>query len=153
MPAQASAQDTGSPDPELQQLQDRITQNPNDLEALQRLSHRLLKAMMLEEAKVLNQRALKVAPEDPESLVHAAVIQSGTGDAPGGMKALEEVLVKHPAFAEGWFFKGMLHMQAGDSVQMRRSFEKFVEHAPEGAQKERIKGMLAGGAVPEAPHP
>ena len=63
---------------------------------------------------------------------------------PGAFTALDSVIDTHPKYADAWFFRGMLGMQSSKSNVMRESFEKYVEYAPDGPKKERIRGMLRG---------
>lgn len=133
-------------DPEMQSLYETLQRNPKDQDALVRMAHRLLAGMMIEEAKIVNDRALQLAPNLTEALVHAAVIRVSAGESAAGITDLENILKQHPDFVEAWFFRGMLAMQAGDTPNMKRSFEQYLKHAPEGAQKERIRMMLQNAA-------
>ena len=38
-------------------------------------------------------------------------------------------------------------MQSGKAERMQESFERYVDVAPDGPKKERIKRMLAGGGI------
>lgn len=127
---------------EFRVLYERLQGKPDDLTALVRLSHLLLKSQMLDEAKVVNDRVLQLDPTNVEGRVHGAVLLAGTGDRAGAQKGLDDVLKKDPTFAEAWFFRGMFGMQAGKQELMRQSFEQFVLYAPDGPQKERIRAML-----------
>ncbi len=128
-----------------------LQEDPTNIEAMVELAHLLLRAQMLKEAQLVTERTLQLQPDHLEALTHAAVIKSGTGDAQGGFDGLDAVLQKDPTFHEAWFFRGMLSMQAGKSEQMKESFEGYLKHAPEGAKKERIKKMMAGGGIQMPP--
>ena len=119
----------------------RLQENPKDLDALLRLGHILLKSQMVKEAAALNERALAIDPKNTEAQVHQALIEASE-QPQVGMKKLDELVVEAPTFAEAWLFRGMLSMRSGDQTKMRESFSKFVQFAPDGPQKERIKAML-----------
>ena len=141
-PAEAAA---GGPELDRERflaLQQQLQQNPNDVPALLELSHMLLRVQMLEEAQVLNDRALSLDDHNLEALTHAAVLAASRGDHDGAQVGLKAVLNKDPGFAEAWFFRGMLSMQKGDMPTMQESLRQFVRYAPEGAQKERVRAML-----------
>jgi tetratricopeptide (TPR) repeat protein len=123
-------------------LQGQIEKNPDDVPALLELGHMLLRVQMLDEAQVVNDRALTLDPHSLEGLTHAAVLTAGRGDAAGGQVGLKAVLNKDPGFAEAWFFRGMMGMQAGDMDLMQQSFTQFIRYAPDGQQKERVRAML-----------
>ena len=127
---------------ELDALKAALAKNPDDVAALVRLAHLALQAQEIGQADALTERALRLQPDQVEAQVHAAVVRAGKGEAAEGMAALEKVLAAHAEFAEGWFFRGMLSMQAGNMDAMRESFGQFVKVAPDGPQKERIRAML-----------
>lgn len=133
---------------EITALTERLTEKPDDLSALLRLSHLLLRAQMLDEARVVNDRALRLEPQNPEGRVHAAVLRAGGGDSAGAIEDLNAVLTTSPKLAEAWFFRGMLAMQSGDQKIMQESFTHFVEVAPEGPQRDRIRAMLTQSQTP-----
>jgi tetratricopeptide (TPR) repeat protein len=123
-------------------LQEQLKQSPDDVPALLELAHMLLRAQMLEEAQVLNDRALTLDGHNLEGLTHAAVLAASRGEHAGAQAGLKAVLTQDPGFAEAWFFRGMLSMQQGDMPAMQESLRQFVRYAPDGAQKERVRAML-----------
>ncbi len=139
-----------SMDPEVQALLQRLREAPTDITALVRLGHVVLRAQMLEEARVLTERALQLDPDNLEARVHDAVVVASQDPARGKQK-LEAVLQMDPKLAEAWLFRGMMAMQSGDQAVMRESFSQFVTHAPEGPQRDRIKAMLDGMAAAPTP--
>ena len=146
-PPVAAAAEASAGGPELDRgrflaLQEQLKQSPDDVPALLELSHMLLRVQMLEEAQVLNERALTLDGQNLEGLTHAAVLAASRGDHDGAQAGLTAVLKRDPGFAEAWFFRGMLSMQKGDMPTMQESLRQFVRYAPEGAQKERVRAML-----------
>ncbi len=129
-------------DPEIPLLLETLKTNPSDTNALAKLSHKLLRAMQIQEAKAINDKLLSVDAKHIEGRIHAAVIQTASGEQALGITALDGLLKENPTAAEGWFFRGMLAMQNGDNAIMRTSFENFVKYAEEGPLKTRIAGML-----------
>ena len=127
---------------ELESLRETLERNPDDVPALVRFGHIALQAQQLEEGAALTERALKLAPDNLEAQVHRAVAQAGRGEGEAAAAGLAAVLQRDPGFAEAWFFRGMLAMQAGQMDRMRESFDQFVKFAPDGPQKERIRAMV-----------
>ena len=142
---------SGEANSKMAELLDTLQKEPTNVGAMVELARLLLRAQMLNEASLVTERALQFEPENLEALTYAAVIKSGRGDGEGGFKGLEDVLVKDPTFHQAWFFKGMLSMQGGKTEQMKESFGKFIEFAPDSPRKERIKKMLAGGGMQMPP--
>lgn len=128
---------------EMKSLAEQIKSDPDDVDKLLRFAHMLLRAQMLEEARTINDRALRLRPNDLEALTHAAVLSASAGDTASSDIGLDMVLKKDPSFIEAWFFRGMLAMQRGDTARVEASFTAYLKHAPPGAQRERIAGMLA----------
>jgi cytochrome c-type biogenesis protein CcmH/NrfG len=138
---------------EMKALYETLVHKPDDVAALTRMAHLLLKAQMHNEARVVNDRALQLDASSVEARTHAAVLEAGAGNAAAGQAGLDTVLKQDPTFAEAWFFKGMLAMQGGDSEVMRQSFQQFVRYAPAGPQRDRIRAMLERQATPEQQNP
>lgn len=133
-----------SPDDEMVRMAERLQKDPKDIEALVLLGHRFLRAQMMDEADVATRRALELDPNHAEAQVHAAALHSAQGDQQAALATLDRVTEKNPQLAEAWFFRGMIGMQSGNTELAQSSWRKFVEIAPDGPQKDRIRGFLAG---------
>lgn len=132
-----------SPDvAKMHELAEAIRAEPNNVTLLLQFAHVLLRAQMLEEAKTINDRALKLEPNNLEALTHAAVLAASEGNMPAAEVGLDTIVGKHPTFSEAWFFRGMLALQQGKTERMRESFEAFIQHAEDGPQKQRVQQML-----------
>jgi tetratricopeptide (TPR) repeat protein len=132
---------------ELQDLMDQLKDHPDDVPKLLRLAHLLLRGQMLREAKIVNDRALRYMPDSVEAKVHAAVLLASEGDTGAAGLQLDALTTAHRDFAEAWFFRGMLAMQAGDRARMLESFRAYLQVAPPGSQRDRI-ASLVGKAPP-----
>jgi tetratricopeptide (TPR) repeat protein len=90
-------------------------------------------------------RALRVAGDDPGTLVNASVALAYFGEELGPMMALvDRSLALHPSFARGWYMSGFLRLCAGQS-------DTAIEHIAESLRlspRARIGTTLAamGGA-------
>ena len=125
----------------------KLKENPKDLDTMAKLVKRLLRTQMFSEASILIERARAIDAQRVDFQVYEAVFKSAKGDQEGANTALDALVSAYPEAAEAWFFRGMLAMQSGKSERMQESFERYVEVAPEGPKKERIKRMLAGGGI------
>lgn len=137
--------------PEIRVLRDKLSQTPNDVDAMVQLAHHLLRTSAIDEVQSLTKRALELDPKNGEAKVHAAVLRGAQGDGDGALADLTSVLKENPKLAEGWLFRGMLGMQSGLADITQESFKQFVAVAPDGPQKERIKSFLDGGGL-QMPH-
>jgi tetratricopeptide (TPR) repeat protein len=127
---------------ELQDLMEQLKTHPDDVPKLLRLAHLLLRGQMLREAKIVNDRALRYQPDSVEAKVHAAVLLASEGDTGAAGTQLDALTTAHRDFAEAWFFRGMLAMQAGDRARMLESFHAYLEVAPPGSQRDRIASLV-----------
>lgn len=134
--------------PEVQALVDRLYQDPNDLQALHDLTRMMLQKGSFQQAKVLLERAETIAPNHLATRTYQAVLQAATGDTAGAATALDAVLQDDPNFADAWFFKGMVAMQTNNPKLTRTAWQKYVEVAPPGPQRDRIKAFLESGGIP-----
>ncbi len=136
-----------SGDGELMEWIAKLKENPKDLDTMAKLVKRLLRTQMFKEAAILIERARAVDAERVDFQVYEAVLKSANGDQEGADQALDALVSAYPDAEEAWFFRGMLAMQSGKAERMQESFERYVDVAPDGPKKERIKRMLAGGGI------
>ncbi len=128
---------------ELQALMAGLQKNPTDAAKTLRLAHLLLRVQMLHEAKIVNDRALRLLPDSPEAQVHAAVLLAAEGDTAAANGQLDALVQAHGGLAEGWFFRGMLAMQVGNHGRMLQSFRRYLAVAEAGSQRDRIAKIVA----------
>jgi hypothetical protein len=136
-------------DPETQSLLAHLRDNPNDVPALVRATHLLLRGSQVADAKALSDRALALQPDNAEAQVHAAVLTGVMGEMPKAVEALMAVLEKHPNVAEGWLFVGMFSTHTGNRALMQRGLEEYAARAPDSPEKQRVQAMLRH-AMPQA---
>ena len=127
---------------EIESLIGQLRTDPTNLKAMVRLSRVLLTRQMFSEAEVVVQRALAIDSENLGALTSQAMIIASRGDIDGAKGALVSVLKKNKSYADAWFFRGMLAMQAGDNEQMRAFMTEFVRYAEPSPRRERFVSML-----------
>ena len=132
---------------EINALLSKLKENPEDIPSMNRLARILLRQQMFREAEIIGGRVLQLDAENIDAKVHSAMLTGAKGDAEAALAELTALVEKHPTHADAWFFRGMLGMHSQKSDIMKESFEKFVEHAPPSARKERIRGMLRGEGI------
>jgi len=131
-------------DPAIRPLIEKLHQNPDDIPTLVQLSKMFLKQQQIEPVEMLVTRILALEPANLDGLTYQAMLKAAKGDTKGALDGLNDVIKRDEKFPQAYFFRGMLSMRSGDSETMKASWEKFVEVAPDGPQKERIKGFLKG---------
>ena len=140
---------------EIEELIGQLRQNPNDLAAMVRLSRVLLARQMFGEAEVIVKRALEVDPKSLGALTSQAMITASRGDVDGAKGALTSVLKQDKRYADAWFFRGMLAMQAGQNDEMKAFMTEYVRYAEPSPRRERFVSMLGLdlAALPEPIEP
>ena len=128
---------------DLQQLVAAMHEDPNDSQTLIRVERQLILAGRLEGADLVNRRVLEMAPDDPTARVHRALIDGLGGKMHEVTTALAKLTRDHPNVLEGWAALGLIALRAGDAETARRSFEAYVERAPEGTGRTQVRAMLA----------
>jgi len=139
VPQTATAKPASS---EIEELIGQLRQNPNDLVAMVRLSRVLLARQMFGEAEVIVKRALAVDPNNLGALTSQAMITASRGDVDGAKSALTSVLRQDKRYADAWFFRGMLAMQAGQNDEMKAFMTEYVRYAEPSPRRERFVSML-----------
>ncbi len=146
--AQTSSQanaPAASGDPKIQEMMDRVEKDPNDIEAMNYLTGRLVLGGAMPEAQRLNTRVLEIDPKNVQGKTWAAMIESAKGDVAAAVSALEAIIKEHDEDApDAYFFRGMLAMQGGDQPTMKKYWSRFVEVAPPSPRRDRIAQMLQG---------
>ena len=127
---------------EIESLIGELRADPTNLKAMVRLSRVLLTRQMFSEAEVVVQRALAIDAENLGALTSQAMIIASRGDIDGAKGALVSVLKKNKGYADAWFFRGMLAMQAGDNEEMRAFMTEYVRYAEPSPRRERFVSML-----------
>ena len=146
-PAAQARPAQGAPNTEVQELLTKLKENPKDVDSMARLGRILLFQQLHNEAKMVTERALQIAPDHTGAQINQAMVAAGQGNAAAALTQLNAILERDAKSYDAWFFKGMLSMQSGDNDGMKKSFEQFVALAPDGPKKDRIKRMLSGGAM------
>ena len=74
--------------------------------------------------------ALQLGDAGPLPGMYAAVALHETGDAPGAVKELEELVKRFPDAAPAWYRLGVARVAVGDMVSAEAAFAKVVEWKP-----------------------
>jgi tetratricopeptide (TPR) repeat protein len=124
-------------DAQLVEAQERLRNDPTDLEAAGFVGHEMIRNRQLEEAEKVTKRALAVDPFHIESRVHLGVLNAIRGDVESAEKELLELADTWPGAQEALLFLGFIKLQTGDRAKALEYFERFSvevpgEHQPPG---------------------
>jgi tetratricopeptide (TPR) repeat protein len=90
--------------------------------------------LLWEEARLCFARAVALSPEDPGWRLHLAVARRETGDAPGALEALEELVAAAPSLAAAWQRLGLWKLEAGDADSAEAAFRRLIELLPDASE-------------------
>jgi TolB-like protein len=92
----------------------------------------------------LARRAIRLAPDDPDVLGHAAFVLGYVGeDIDVAVGLMDRSLALNPSFARGWYWSGVLRLFAGQPDLALEHFETFLRLSP----RDRMAVYLTGIGV------
>ncbi len=106
---------------------------PDDIGALNRLGHAQLHAGQLMDSFQTAEKAVVLAPADPEARTHQAIVLISIGDVATAAKALDKVLVGAPTFAEALAYRGAIAFQLGQPEEAAGYFQRAIDADPDMA--------------------
>jgi tetratricopeptide (TPR) repeat protein len=138
-------------DAEKQALIAQLETNPNDIEALNRLTVIALSEQDASTAMQYNERALSVAPNDLDARTYRGVLSAMMGMMDKAMETFDGVLAENPEHAMALVYKGLIAVEAGKPDVAIPALEKAIAVGaanPEFLQQQlaMAKSMQAGGA-------
>jgi tetratricopeptide (TPR) repeat protein len=98
----------------IQGLQDRVEEDPQDVEALLELAGRYLDIGRQEEARTYLDRLLEVDPGHREGLTQLGLLLAETGDLDGARQRFRVTVEIDPDHWEGWFYLAVTEIRRGD---------------------------------------
>lgn len=77
------------------------------------------------------ERALELAPENPNVRISYARVMEALGEKQAAMKQLDRIIQDHPEFAAAYFDKGAMLEQAGDELHAHSLYEQALVANPD----------------------
>lgn len=135
-------------------LEQRVAANPNDLEALNRLTMLSMQNRDIEAAKTWSDKALAVNPKDNEARLNRALMTAEMGMASSAITKIDEVLADAPDMPEANLYKGLLLLMDNQPAAAVPFLEKAVAlgmASPSVTQALAEARAQAGMPAPAAP--
>ncbi|POO02432.1 N-terminal acetyltransferase A, auxiliary subunit [Trema orientale] len=123
-------------------IEDELSRNPDDVEALRSLMEVRIKANKLQEAVQVLDRLIELQPDDDEWPVLKANLHSYMGELELAKYEFEEILKKDPLRVEAYHGLVMAASQSGDGENKLRDMTKRVEEAMKRCEKLRNKSEV-----------
>ncbi len=153
----------GEIDPHLQAMRARLTENPNDMEALLSIGYRYVERRAYTKARGYYLRASQVDPKNLEARTHLGTVDYFLGHVDEALHHYGQVLAYDPDYAVALFEMGaVLRYGKEDLPAAVETWEHFLAVDPEAEESGKIRElvaearqMIADGWQPkpaEAPH-
>jgi tetratricopeptide (TPR) repeat protein len=143
--AQPTSSQGSQPDPhdsQLQPLIQAVQRDPEDVAALDRLSHELLNRGDFAETSDLVERALRIDPIDIEARAHRAALKSAQGDDQAALDELERLAARYPNAPEVVLFDGLTARHANQNERAIASLERFIHLAPPSEDTSEVRNLI-----------
>lgn len=144
-----------APSAEVLAAQSALETNPNDLKALNVLTHDALHKRDVKTAMDLLDRARAIDPNDVEVQTHLAVLQIAVGMNDRADAALDKALATRPDFGEAWIWKGVVALNREDVAAAKVALSKAVtlDSTPSDLKgmASAVLAQIDSGAMPMQP--
>lgn len=130
-------------DAQFAEAQERLRNDPTDLEAAGFVGHEMIRNRQLDEAEKITRRSLAVDPFHIESRVHLGVLNAIRGDVAQAEKELLELADTWPGAQEALLFLGFINLQTGNQGKALEYFERFSVEVPSEHQPPGLDAAIA----------
>ena len=124
-------------------IEEQLSRNPNDVEALRSLMEVRIKANKLQEAVQVLDRLIELEPDDNEWPVLRANIHSYMGELELAKYEFEEILKKDPLRVEAYHGLVMVASQSGEKnlKDMTKRVEEAMQHCEKLKNKSEVRDL------------
>jgi cytochrome c-type biogenesis protein CcmH/NrfG len=127
----------------ISRLENRLTQNPKDLEALVGLGRIYLQTGQMPKAIEVYKRALEVDRDNVSALSGMAMILAQAGHSDQALSLFDRALAINPQMPMALLFKGrILYEEKRDFSGAIAHWEQFLRVAPQGGPADVVRGWI-----------
>ncbi len=154
-PAAAVAGDTttGIDQAVVSAAMEKISQNPNDTEALQAIADQYFNAQQFATAATFLDKILAIDPKNIQALLGRGATAFNQSDAAGAKSYWTQVLAIDPKNAEAHYDLGYLYMSTQDYAGMQSEWQAYLAVDPESATADQVRQHLAAFAAQASASP
>ena len=126
-------------------VQRAVALDSNDVEKRILLGNLYYTTVQVDKATTQFDRALVLQPENTEALLRLAEIKLVLRDHKGSIDLVNKALRKDPNLAKGYYLKGWVYMELGDTATAISSYRTATEQDPQDYQSFLQLGLLSAG--------
>jgi tetratricopeptide (TPR) repeat protein len=122
-----------------------IEKDPSDLENKLRLGNILMETGRMDEGRVLLATVDDSAVKDPAIFVNVGISLMNQNKADEALPYFEKAVKNFPEKGDGYYYRGLIRLQKGDTEGTKADFKKFIElspNAPEAAAARKALEQL-----------
>ena len=123
-------------------MQRAVALDSNDAEKRILLGNLYYTTVQVDKATTQFDRALVLQPENTEALLRLAEIKLVLRDHKGSIDLVNKALRKDPNLAKGYYLKGWVYMELGDTATAISSYRTATEQDPQDYQSFLQLGLL-----------
>jgi cytochrome c-type biogenesis protein CcmH/NrfG len=132
---------------------EKISQNPNDTEALQTIADQYFNAQQFATAATFLDKILAIDPKNIQALLGRGATAFNQSDAAGAKSYWTQVLAIDPKNAEAHYDLGYLYMSTQDYAGMQSEWQAYLAVDPESATADQVRQHLAAFAAQASASP
>jgi tetratricopeptide (TPR) repeat protein len=119
-----------------------IEKDPSDLENKLRLGNILMETGRMDEGRQLLATVDDSAVKDPAIFINIGISLMNQNKADEALPYFDKSVKNFPDKADGYYYRGLIRLQKGDTAGTKADFTKFLELAPNAPEAAAAKKAL-----------
>jgi Tfp pilus assembly protein PilF len=129
-------------DPAIEHLRTALAKDPNNVEVKLLLANLLAEKGDADESRQLIASIDESKITDPTTLLNIGIGLLNGKKPDEAFTWFDKVVTRFPAYADGYYYRGLTELQQGKSDAAKADLTKFVEMAPSAPEAATAKGIL-----------
>jgi Flp pilus assembly protein TadD len=129
-------------DKSVEHLRKALEHDPGNAEVTVLLGNVLVEKGDAEEGRRLLESIDENLIQDPATFLNIGIGLMNQGKTADAMSYFERAVARFPDHPDGYYFRGIAHLQSGENDAARADLEKFVKMAPDAPEAETARKIL-----------
>lgn len=132
----------GKSDQALDTLKQALAVQPGDVESLQLIINLLASLGRDQEARTYMEQLPEGAKVDPNAILNLGIELYNQNDLDAALVQFNRAVKENPNLADGYYYRGLVHVGQGQNEPAAADFIRFLELAPDHAQAAEARQFL-----------
>ena len=137
----APAQQPPHEDPAIQQLEARVNQSPDYLNARLELTHAYLDKENMMGVFAQTEYILRKDPKNAEAATYQALVRMAMGQGDQALLLLKSATKNDPSLIDGWVTLAWYHTQTNNATEAKKAIDEAIKRHPD--QKAKLEQVYA----------